>query len=279
MKILHQKNIMRHIILLFISVWIWQIGAAQDIAYTTVNDISYVEAGATEYQRTQCKLDIHYPVSGEAKPILLWFHGGGLTGGKKEIPDFLREKGLVVVGVEYRFAPNVKVEDIIRDAAKATSFIIKNASTYHGDTTKIFISGHSAGGYLALMLALNKTYLGKEGIDADRLSGIIPFSGQAITHFTARKEQGIEDKQPIIDELAPLYWIRKDAPPIVLLTGDRELEMLGRYEENAYLKRMLSLVGHKNNKLLEFQGYGHDMVYPGLPILLQEIKRLLKEKR
>ena len=39
--------------------------------------------------------------------------------------------------------------------------------------------------------------------------------------------------QPLLDEMAPLYHVRDDAPPLLLITGDRELEMLGRYEENA----------------------------------------------
>lgn len=269
---------MRHFILLFIALGTWSLGQAQEIQYETIENISYTGATASsDYEKTQCKLDIHYPTSGEARPIVLWFHGGGLTGGEKEIPAFLKEKELVVVGVGYRFAPHVKVEDIIRDAAKATSFVINHADKYRGDTTKVFLSGHSAGGYLALMLVLNKTYLATEGLDADKLAGIIPFSAQTITHFTARKEKGIEEHQPTIDELAPLFWVRKDAPPITLLTGDRELEIMGRYEENAYLKRMLSLVGHEHTKLLEFQGYNHGMVYPGLPVLVEEIKRLVKE--
>src|SRR5690606_18787921 len=104
--------------------------------------------------------------------------------------------------------------------------------------------------------------------------GIIPFSAQTITHFTARKEIGIEEQQPVIDSLAPLYWVRKDAPPITLLIGDRELEMLGRYEENAYLKRMLSVVGHKCIRLLEVQRNDNVMEYMVLSILLKEIKRL-----
>lgn len=270
---------MRYFILFFTLLGIGHIGYAQEIRYETIENISYVDETASDYAKEQCKLDIHYPISGENKPVVLWFHGGGLTGGKKEIPTFLKEKGLVVVGVGYRFAPNVKVEDIIRDAAKATSFVIKNAGKYRGDTNNVFISGHSAGGYLALMITLNKAYLEAEGLDADKLAGIIPFSAQTITHFTARKEQGIDEKQPTIDEFAPLFWVRKDAPPIVLLTGDRELEMLGRYEENAYLQRMLSIVGHENHKLLEFQGYDHGMVYPGLPVLLQEIKRLSSPRR
>lgn len=270
---------MRYFVLLFTLLVFSHIAHAQQIRYETIENISYVDETASDYAKEQCKLDVHYPASGENKPIVLWFHGGGLTGGTKEIPAFLKEKELVVVGVGYRFSPQVKVEDIIRDAAKATSFVFKNGAKYRGDTSNIFLSGHSAGGYLALMITLNKAYLKAEGVDADKLAGIIPFSAQTITHFTARNERGIKEEQPTIDELAPLFWVRKDAPSITLLTGDRELEMLGRYEENAYLKRMLSIVGHKHTTLLEFQGYNHGMVYPGLPILLEEIKRLSYPRR
>ena len=252
---------------------------AQVASYQTVENISYVEDSASPYAKSQCKLDIHYPVSGENRPVVIWFHGGGLTGGKKEIPAFLKEKDLVVVGVGYQFSPEVKVEEIIKDAAKATTFVMQNIHKYRGDTNQIFISGHSAGGYLALMITLNKKYLADEGQDADKIAGSIPFSAQTITHFTARKEQGIDEKQPTIDELAPLFWVRNDAPPIVLLSGDPELELLGRYEENAYLHRMLSIVGHKDHKLVAFQGYDHGMVYPGLPVLVNEIKRLVKERK
>lgn len=268
---------MRTVILFFITLGTAAGLYAQDAKYKTINNIDYVAQPQSTYQKQQCKMDVHYPVGADKKPIVLWFHGGGLTGGQKEIPTFLKDKGLVVMGVGYRFSPQAKVEDIIKDAAKAVAFALKNADKYNGDKDKIFLSGHSAGGYLALMLALNKRYLQEEGIDADQLLGIIPFSGQAVTHFTARKEKGIAEKQPTIDEYAPLFWVRNDAPPIVLLTGDREKEILGRYEENAYLKRMLGLVGHADVKLLEFDGYGHDMVYPGLPVLLDEIKRILKQ--
>ena len=91
--------------------------------------------------------------------------------------------------------------------------------------------------------------MARYGIDADRLRGIVPFSGQAITHFEERRSRGISDKQPVVDNLAPLYHVRGDAPPILILSGDREMEMLGRYEENAYLWRMLRLAGHKDATL------------------------------
>lgn len=105
------------------------------------------------------------------------------------------------------------------------------------------------------------------------------FSGQTITHFTLRKEKGIADTQPLVDNYAPLYHVRKDAPPILLLTGDPELEMLGRYEENAYLARMLKLTGHQQTKLYMFQGYGHGMTEPGFPLLLKEVAERSRQTR
>lgn len=58
---------------------------------------------------------------------------------------------------------------------------------------------------------------------------------------------GIDNLQPTVDEFAPLFHVRKDAPPLVLITGDRELELFGRYEENAYMWRMMKLSGTKKH--------------------------------
>jgi len=47
--------------------------------------------------------------------------------------------------------------------------------------------------------------------------------------------------------------------------------MLGRYEENAYLMRMMKVVGHKETTLYELDGYGHNMTEPAFPLLLKWI--------
>ena len=103
-----------------------------------------------------------------------------------------------------------------------------------------------------MMVGLDKSYLKKHQIDANDIFALLPLTGHAITHFTVRSENGISKKQPIIDRYAPLYHVRADAPPIVLYTGDPELEMLGRAEENAYLMRMLKVAGHQNVKHIIF---------------------------
>ena len=128
------------------------------------------------------------------------------------------------------------------------------------------------------MLGLDKKYLAAHGIDANKIAGLIPFSGHAITHFTVRKEMGISGKQPIIDEMAPLFHVRADAPPLLIITGDREIEMLGRYEENAYLMRMMKVAGHKKVRIYELDGSNHgQMKYSALPLLYREVKTLTKE--
>ncbi|SHK37414.1 alpha/beta hydrolase [Epilithonimonas mollis] len=262
-----------------ILILVFAIGFAQTV-YKTENNISYYPekiSKANAYISSQCKLNFYYPTNVKNFSTVIWFHGGGLTGGNNELPKELLNENIAVVSVEYRLAPKVKAPSYIEDAAAATAWVFENIEKYGGNRNLIFQSGHSAGGYLAMMITLDKKYLQKHKIDADQIAGLIPFSGQAITHFQIRKEKGIPEMQPTIDEYAPLFHIRKDAPPIVLITGDRELELLGRYEENAYLARMLKLVSHPSIKLLEEDGFDHvAMAKPGFPLLLKEIRELTK---
>jgi len=270
-KYTFMKILFRFLLLLFPVLLI-----AQEFNYRDKKDIPYHEIlndKTSDYQKKMCLIDIHYPETVDKVPVIIWFHGGGLTDGQKEIPRALTEKGYCVVGVGYRLSPKVKAKTSIDDAAGAIAWIMQNISKYNGDPEKIFVSGHSAGGYLALMSVMNKSYLNEYGFNADQIAGLIPFSGHTITHFTIRDEQGIPGEQPIVDDWAPLYYVRGDAPPTLLITGDRELEMLGRYEENAYFYRMMKINGQKDIKLYEMDGYGHGMTYPAFPLLLDFVKR------
>jgi acetyl esterase/lipase len=254
--------------------------------YVTEKDINYYEDAASKkdaYITSQCKLDFYYPKGATNYATIVWFHGGGLTGGSKAIPKALMDKGYAVIAVGYRFSPKVTAPAYIEDAAAAVAWVYKHIGRYGGSTHLIFLSGHSAGGYLDLMITLDKSYLQRYNIDANTIAGIIPFSPQVITHFTIRKEQGIKDTQPTIDKYAPLYHVRADAPPLLLITGDREMEMLGRYEEKAYMNRMMQLAGHKATRLYELDGFNHgNMPEPAFPLLLQEvaaITRKIQEKK
>jgi len=253
---------------------------SQNNSTKKIQNLSYYEESdsLTDYQKQMCTLDINYPSDKKDVPVIIWFHGGGLTSGQKEIPSALIDKGYTVVGVGYRLSPNVKAEISVEDAAAAVAWVLKNIDKYNGDPKKVFVSGHSAGGYLALMSVMNKSFLEKYKLDANDVAGLIPFSGHTITHFTIRKQQNIPGEQPIIDKWAPLYYVRSQAPPILLITGDREKEMLGRYEENAYFYRMMKVAGHENIDIFEMDGYGHNMAHPAFQLLLNFIKDHIENK-
>ena len=77
----------------------------------------------------------------------------------------------------------------------------------------------------------------------------------------------------LLPPISPAYFVcTPNLPPILLITGDRELEMVGRYEENAYLMRMLKLNKHPVT-LYELQGYGHNMTKPAMPLLVNYLKK------
>jgi len=98
----------------------------------------------------------------------------------------------------------------------------------------------------------------------------IPYSDRA-----DRRSKGLSELQPTIDQTAPLYHVRPDAPPYIIITGDAERELFGRYEENLYMWRMMKLVGHPNVEIYKLDGFDHgSMCHPAFYILIDSIKRL-----
>ncbi len=268
---------MKKLIILFIVSLIATPAFAQ-IEYVTEYDVPYT--GKTDdYSRSRLKLDIHHPRSDERLPVIVWFHGGGLTGGEKRIPAQLLNQGYVVIAPNYRLIPQVGVNECIDDAAEAVAWAFDNAEKYGGDPGRLFVSGHSAGGFLTSMVGLDKSRLGRYGKDADSIAGLIPFSGQVITHFSDRKSKGIGELTPYVDSNAPLFHVRKDAPPYIIVTGDAELELYGRYEENLYMWRMMKLNGHPDVKIYKLDGFNHgQMSRPAQKILKDEVDRLSGRK-
>ena len=247
--------------------------------YALKENVSYIDAKETDqYRRERCKLDIYYPVGKTDFTTVVWFHGGGLEGGEKEIPAQLKNKGIAIVAVNYRLSPKAQYPAYIEDAAESVAWVFDNIQSLGGNSKNIYVSGHSAGGYLALMVALDKSYLEKYQIDADSIKGVIPVSGQTNTHYTIRKERGIPMGIPLVDSFAPLNKVRKNIPPMLLITGDRRLEMTARYEENLLLETILKSMGNRETTLYELQGFDHGtVVAPACYLVLDWIKKYDKQ--
>lgn len=243
-------------------------------ANKTQKDISYIHPGKTDvYKQERCKLDIHYPIGKKDFSTLVWFHGGGLEGGQKHFPKEFLDQGYAVIAVNYRLSPRAQHPAYLEDAAEAVAWTFENIEKFGGNKDKIYLAGHSAGGYICLMLNLDKSYLAKWKIDANKLAGVFPISGQTTTHYTIRKERGLPVDVPIIDKYAPSNNVRKDASPMILITGDRKLEMLARYEENAHLYALLKALGQEVT-LYEMEGFDHgDVAAPACILINKQLRK------
>lgn len=237
---------------------------AEEPTVTAQLNLPYKESGATltDYETTRCKLDLYSPAGSRGPlPVIVWFHGGGITAGDKGSKDTtavvtrMAQDGFLVASVNYRLSPKATYPAYLEDAAAAVAWVLKNAADHGGDPKKVFVAGHSAGGYLTTMLALDERYLGKHHLKPGDLCGYIPVAGQMITHAAVRAERGIAKTTMIVDEAAPLYHVRKDIPPMLILYAEKD--MLLRAEENRFFAEALTAAGCKNFQIRQVDGHDH----------------------
>lgn len=216
--------------------------------------IQNVETNIAYCEQDRCQLDVMWTKDKVSQlPVLVWFHGGGLVNGDKFFLPFT-DHHIVQVAVRYPFLKadgSVTAAHVLDAAAQAVAWTMKNIANYKGSPRKVFLSGHSAGGYITLMLGMDPRWLGKYGIATTDLAGIAPLSGQATTHFNVRKFSGDADPQflPKIDALAPLGHVaEKNYPPMLVVTGDPAArEWKCRAEENELLVSSIRACGHTND--------------------------------
>jgi len=225
-------------------------------------DLQYKSNDVSEYELERCKLDLYLPSETKDFATIVWFHGGGLQGGNKSGDAFVGRRfakdGVAVASVNYRLSPQAKYPTYIEDAAAAFSFVRSEVSKHGGSHANIFISGHSAGGYLTAMIGSDEQYLARHGLKLTDIAGLMPISGQMITHSTVRAERGIPKTRPIIDQAAPAYFALKTVPPILLIAGSDD--MAARAEENRYFAAALKGAGHKDATYLEVEGRNHSTI-------------------
>lgn len=245
--------LMHRIPILFALLFTCLASAADDLV---LNDVNYKTGAAlTEYEQSRCKLDVYLPKGSKGFATLVWFHGGGLKNGDKRgtpndgvkterIVSSLADAGIAVVSVNYRFSPKVTFPAYLKDAAAAVAWAQKNMSQHGADAKRLFIGGHSAGGYIAFMVGLDERFLKKEGVSLSDIAGLIPVSGQTMTHYTVREERGIGKFTVVADEAAPVYHIRKDTPPMLVIYADKD--MPARADENEFFIETMKAAGSKN---------------------------------
>lgn len=230
----------------------------------SIADDPYKPEGQSAYERERCKLDWHLPEDRPGFPTLVWFHGGGLRHGDKAdaiatgLAKHFTSDGIAVVSVNYRLSPKAIYPAYIEDAAAAVAHVRQHVASHGGSENLVFVSGHSAGGYLTAMLGTDARYLKAYGLMDNAIAGYLPVSGQMITHSTVRGERGFEAGRPVIDEAAPAFHVRSGAPPFLCLVGSNDLPV--RAAENRYFVAAMKSVEHPSCRYVEFPGRDHSTI-------------------
>ena len=214
----------------------WAIEAYTKYGFIEPN-ITYVTAGGMDMN-----LDVYRPKVKNPKPLptLVFMHGGGWRAGTKEsyslrVLPWL-EKGWNVVNVEYRVTSMARAPAAVEDCRCALRWVIANAEKYSFDTSKIVVSGQSAGGHLALMtgMAANESAFDTNCKGAEtKVAAIVNWfgitdvgdllQGTNKTEFAANwigKDRLAQYE--LIKLVSPLTYVRPGLPPIITIHGDAD---------------------------------------------------------
>ena len=171
------------------------------------------------------RLDIYAPAAAKgARPVVVFFYGGSWQNGRREDYYFagagLAAKGFVAMLPDYRKYPQVVFPGFVEDAAQAVAWARRNAARFGGDSTRLFVMGHSAGAHLAAMLSLDAQYLGARGLAPKDLAGLVGLAGPY--DFLPLRDPVLKTifaPEATIARTQPITFASAGAPPAFLATG------------------------------------------------------------
>jgi acetyl esterase/lipase len=195
-----------------------------------VSDVDYVSAA--EYANKKDRLDLYIPAGARRVPVIVSIHGGGLRGGDKSgetgIGQRLAGAGYVTVVVNHRLSPGVTHPSHIEDIAAAVAWVKRNIAGHGGDPDNMFVIGHSAGAYLAALLASDPRYLSAHGLKPTDIRGYVPVSA-----FFYVDQTGVAPDRPkdtwgtdvnVWKSASPGSYVKAGMPPMLLLYADGDDE-------------------------------------------------------
>lgn len=257
------------------------------VAYRTVPNITYLTANNYE-----AKLDM-YQARNQAtpQPTVIYIHGGGWTGGTKEgnvlnLLPYL-EAGWNVVNVEYRLARVSLAPGAVEDCLCALRWVIHNAKEYNVDTSRIVVTGNSAGGHLALTTGMIPASAGLDrqcpGPEELKVAAIVNWygitdvadllEGANLKTYAVTWLGSLENRKEIAARVSPLTYVRPGLPPILSIQGDADPTV--PYTHSVRLHAALEKAGVPN-KLITVPGGHHGNFKPEeYPKLYSEIHEFL----
>lgn len=223
-------------------------------------------------------LDVYAPHEARAAPVVVFWYGGGFVSGRREQYRFvgaaLAERGIVAILPDYGLYPPAVFPSFVNDAALAVHWASQHAAKYGGDPQRMFLMGHSAGGYLASLVALDRRYLAAVGESGLRLRGFIALSAPHVLNPNTEQLRTIFAPPSGIAAWQPRTYASSDAPPALLIHGAAD-QLVG-VEQSEQLAAALRTRGAVV-KLLVLPGRSHTDTLAALSVPLRARAPVLAE--
>ncbi|SMD32760.1 Acetyl esterase/lipase [Reichenbachiella faecimaris] len=175
------QKIMRFVMILILVLLFGENSFSQQTKSLDTANVKYHrDIFYTEAKDSLQSLDVYWNSESKNAKVLLFVHGGGWLSGDKrqygEMATHLAAQGLTAVVVNYRLSPLVKFPAHTEDVASAINWTNQFIRNYNGDRNKIYLMGHSAGGHLVSLIALDGRYLKKHKLKAKSIQGVLTIS-------------------------------------------------------------------------------------------------------
>ncbi len=241
----------------------------------------HLVAGAAYGGETRQRLDIWAPRGEQSGPlpVVLFFYGGGWVMGERTDFAFvgraLAAAGFLAVMADYRLAPGSRFPDFIEDGALAMKWVRNHVAGMGGDPDRIAVAGHSAGGHLAALLALDPRYLRSVGLDERVIRATVLLSAPTdFLPFVDPRAKKALGQWPRPEETQPITYARGDAPPILLIHGTSDI--IVRARNSQVLARAIEDQGGKVELIL-YRGASHSDPIKGFSPLFRRGNRTLTD--
>jgi acetyl esterase/lipase len=242
--------------------------------YRIVSNVTYLTANNWEV-----KLDVYVPREASApNPTVIYIHGGGWVGGAKEtswlqLVPYL-EAGWSVVNVEYRLARVSLAPAAVEDCRCALRWVIRNAKQYNFDTSKLVVTGHSAGGHLSLTTGMLPPSAGLDrecpGSEDLKVAAIVNWfgisdvvdllDGPNMKEYAVAWLSSMPNREEVARRVSPLTYVRAGLPPIITIHGDADPTV--PYTHAVRLQEALNKAGVPNQLVTipggKHGGFSHD---------------------
>ncbi len=214
-----------------------------------------------------------------ARPVVVFFYGGSWEYGSKDdyvfVATALARRGLLVAVADYRLYPDVTYPAFLQDAAQAVAYMRRAAPSWGGDPNRVFVVGHSAGAYIAAMLALDPQYLAAAGDSRANLAGAVGISGPydflPITGPDIKKVFAEHVGDPMTQ---PINHVDGRNPPMLLLQGDADTTV---YPRNAAALDQAILAAGGAVGIKMYPGVGHIGAVLGFSELFRDRSSVLDD--